>query len=203
MALQRMGLSKETGDMEEKIAKMEKSMAHQQSKLDQTNKQIAGAESLLAETGGSSEQMVASVTAEIKVQVDKTEALAPTIVPLQTEIAMLNSKSSALQAEIADMKAQVATNKTDRASKEDTIANTSNDIKILKENIEAKKQEIDPLPGAIEEAVDETERLSGLIADYQAKHGGMRSADFTSVKSSGKGGFTSVNQNGTKAKSKK
>ena len=37
----------------------------------------------------------------------------------------------------------------------------------------------------------------------QAKHGGMRSADFTSVKSSGKGGFTSANQNGTKAKSKK
>lgn len=153
-------------------------------------------------TGGSSESMVASVTGEIKVQVDKQEALAPTIVPLQTEIAMMNQTAKALQEEIAQMKAQVAFNATDKAAKDDTIANTENDIRILKESVEQKKAEIDPLPGAIEEAVDETERLEGLIKDYHAKHGGMRSADYTTVKSSGAGGFTSVNQNGTKAKSK-
>jgi hypothetical protein len=54
----------------------------------------------------------------------------------------------------------------------------------------------------LQEAVDETDRLQKLVADYAAKHGGMRSADFSSVKSSGSGGFTSANQNGTKAKTK-
>jgi predicted RNase H-like nuclease (RuvC/YqgF family) len=94
--------------------------------------------------------MVASVTAEVKVQVDKMEVLAPTIVPLQNDIASLNARSAQLQQDIATMKSQAAANATDKASKDDTVANTTNDIKILKQSIEQKKAEIDPLPGAIE-----------------------------------------------------
>jgi hypothetical protein len=152
--------------------------------------------------------MVASVTAEIKLQVDKIEVLSPTVVPLQNEIAALTASSNSLQAEIASMKAQVASNNTDKNAKEDTISNTSNDIMILKDTIAQKKAEIDPLPGQIDvscfslcllfsevhvaeiclrwhitslllfflsnsslfqECVEETERLEGLVADYQVR----------------------------------
>jgi hypothetical protein len=98
--------------------------------------------------------MVASVTAEVKVQVDKMEVLAPTIVPLQNDIASLNARSAQLQQDIATMKSQAAANATDKASKDDTVANTTNDIKILKQSIEQKKAEIDPLPGAIEVGIN-------------------------------------------------
>ena len=94
--------------------------------------------------------MVASVTGEVKVQVDKTEVLAPTIVPLQNDVASLKARSAQLQQDIENMKAQAATNAAEKAAKDDTISNTTNDIKILKESIEQKKAEIDPLPGAIE-----------------------------------------------------
>ena len=94
--------------------------------------------------------MVASVTGEVKVQVDKTEVLAPTIVPLQNDVASLKARSAQLQQDIENMKAQAATNAAEKAAKDDTISNTTNDIKILKESIDQKKAEIDPLPGAIE-----------------------------------------------------
>ena len=68
---------------------------------------------------------------------------------------------------------------------------------------EEKKAEIDPLPGTIEETVDETERLEGLVMEYKEKHGGMQSADFAAIKGSSTGkGFASANQNGVKGKSK-
>jgi len=101
-------------------------------------------------SGGSSESMVASVTAEIKLQVDKIEVLSPTVVPMQNEIAALTASSNSLQAQIASMKAQVSSNNTDKNAKEDTISNTSNDIMILKDTIAQKKAEIDPLPGQID-----------------------------------------------------
>mmetsp|Transcript_87016 Transcript_87016/g.174085 ORF Transcript_87016/g.174085 Transcript_87016/m.174085 type:complete len:210 (-) Transcript_87016:207-836(-) len=203
VALQRNGLSAETGAMETTVEKMETSLRNQEMKLADTTLQIEGADKLLADTGGSSESMVASVTAEIKLQKDKIEVLSPTVVPMQTEIAASTTSSNSLQAEIAVMKAQVSSNATDKSAKDDTIANTANDIMILKDKIAQKKAEIDPLPEQIDDCVAETERLEGLISDYQAKHGGMRSADFTAVKNTtSPGGFTSVNQNGTKPKTK-
>jgi len=94
--------------------------------------------------------MVASVTAEIKLQKDKIEVLSPTVVPMQTEIAASTTSSNSLQAEIAVMKAQVSSNATDKSAKDDTIANTANDIMILKDKIAQKKAEIDPLPEQID-----------------------------------------------------
>lgn len=111
--------------------------------------------------------MVASVTAEVKVQVDKMEVLAPTIVPLQNDIASLNARSAQLQQDIATMKSQAAANATDKASKDDTVANTTNDIKILKQSIEQKKAEIDPLPGAIEVGIPPPPSLSTNAAVLQ------------------------------------
>jgi predicted RNase H-like nuclease (RuvC/YqgF family) len=100
--------------------------------------------------GGSSEQMVAAVTAEIQVQVDAMEELSPTIDPLQTEIAALKKQSSDLQDEIAALKVKVASAATEKDSKEDVISNTTNDIKILREAIEMKRAELEPLPAKIE-----------------------------------------------------
>jgi chromosome segregation ATPase len=199
VALQRTGLSVETETLESTVAKMETSLHHQEGKLANCLSQIEAADSMLKETGGSSEQMVAAVTAEIKVQVDKIEVLSPTIDPLQSEIADLKKQSTELQDEIEKMKLQVSANATEKSAKGDIISNTTNDIKILKESIENKKAEIEPLPGKIEATVEETDRLEGCINDYKVKHGGMRSADFTSVKTTGtSSGFTSVNQNGVK-----
>jgi predicted RNase H-like nuclease (RuvC/YqgF family) len=143
--------------------------------------------------GGSSESMVANVTSEIKLQVDKIEVLSPNVVPLQNDIAALTTQSEQLQAEIAAMKITVASNATDKAAKDDTISNTANDIMFLKQNIAQKKAEIDPLPGQIDvrnlltfkiitlisslapfmsneqECVAETERLEKYIEDYQVR----------------------------------
>ncbi len=94
--------------------------------------------------------MVSSVTAELKSQVDQIEALAPTVPPLQDDIAMLNQQSKDLQKLIEEYKVKAAQNVTEKMVKGDTISNTTNDIKILKGSIEAKKAEIDPLPGKIE-----------------------------------------------------
>ena len=122
-------------------------------------------------SGGSSESMVSSITAELKTQTDGLEALSPTIAPLQDEITALEENIETLNSDIANMKAQVATNATDKSTKADTIANTENDIKILKQSIEEKKAEIDPLPGQIEETVDECERLEALVMEYKVSIG--------------------------------
>lgn len=193
--LQRKGLSVEVGQMESSIAKMEVSVQHQQSKLDDCLKQTEGAEHLLKETGGTSESMVAQITEELKVNVEEIERLAPIVEPLQEEVSKMKTASESLAAEIEVLREKARKSSTERQTLDDTIASTMSDIKILKDRIEETKLESEPLAGAIEDTIEETERLVGLVNEYKEKHGGMRSADFTSIKSTGsKSGFKSKNQ---------